>query len=87
MQENVSLSDTFRCKYIYLFISISLSIFPYFICRYIRLKFDQINQHFQNLTRDIRHEIKLTSENPMIQTHRRRFSKDLSNQYIIWTVM
>jgi len=66
---------------------IHYKIFIFFIFRYIKLKFDQINTHLQNLSKDVKYEIKPASQNPIIQVHQRRFSKNLSNQYIIWTVM
>ncbi|XP_025271363.1 uncharacterized protein LOC112639979 [Camponotus floridanus] len=51
---------------------------------YIGLKFDQINQHLLNLTRDNKHEIKRAWETSILQ---HRVPQALSNEWLIWIMI
>ncbi|XP_070172340.1 putative gustatory receptor 28a [Polyergus mexicanus] len=51
---------------------------------YVGLKFDQVNQHLLNLTRDNKRRIKRVWEN---STHQHRFSQASSNEWIIWIII
>lgn len=54
------------------------------IFRYIGLKFDQVNQHLVDLTKDSKRGMKRAAwKNPM---HQQRFSQ-ASSEWMIWTVM
>ncbi|XP_025267472.1 gustatory and pheromone receptor 32a-like, partial [Camponotus floridanus] len=51
---------------------------------YIELKYDQVNQHLLDLTRDNKHETARAWENSMLQ---HRFPQTLSNEWLIWIVI
>ncbi|XP_011858625.1 PREDICTED: uncharacterized protein LOC105556160 isoform X2 [Vollenhovia emeryi] len=55
------------------------------ILEYIRLKFDQINEHLHNMTRN--NKIKQAWENSVVYPHEHRFSKTLSSKYTLWIII
>ncbi|XP_072754252.1 uncharacterized protein [Anoplolepis gracilipes] len=57
------------------------------ILGYIRIKFDQINDHLQNITSNDNHEIKQTWENLLLHSSQYRLMKISSNKWIIWIIM
>ncbi|XP_071631947.1 uncharacterized protein [Temnothorax longispinosus] len=57
------------------------------ILEYTGLKFDQINEHLQNLMRNNKRKIIQAWENPVTYPRNRRFSKTLSDKCIIWIVI
>jgi len=56
----------------------------FYISRYIGLKFDQVNQHLLDLTRDNEHKIKRAWKSSTLQ---HRYPQTLSNEWLIWIVM
>ncbi|XP_071631946.1 uncharacterized protein [Temnothorax longispinosus] len=56
------------------------------ILEYIGLKFDQINEHLQNLTRNNKRKIKQAWQKSRTHQYQRRFSKTLNRKCIIWII-
>ncbi|XP_067207070.1 putative gustatory receptor 28a isoform X2 [Linepithema humile] len=57
------------------------------ILGYIKLKFEQINEHVWNFANNNKHEIKQTCKNPVLHSHQCRLSKISSDKYIMWIII
>jgi len=68
---------------LHVFVPLIISFF-FYISRYIGLKFDQVNQHLLNLTKDNEHKIKRAWENSIFE---HRCPQALNNECLIWIVM
>ncbi|XP_029665567.1 uncharacterized protein LOC115236967 [Formica exsecta] len=57
------------------------------ILGYIGIKFDQVNEHIQDMTSNDNRKIKQAWENSMLHPSQCRFLKISSNKRIIWTII
>jgi len=57
------------------------------ICRYIELKFDQINKHLRNLASNNKQAIKRAWENTVLNSPQHILPNISNSKWIIWTIM